>query len=74
MWKQVFATVFSLTVFLLLPPADLSRFEAWISVMYLYWTGRMIAWWAEGQLEQYRERRRARERREEIVERRRRSA
>ncbi len=74
MVKQVFATVFSCAVFLLLPSADLTRFGAWICIMYLYWTGRMIVWWADGQLEQYRERRRARECREEIVERKRRSA
>lgn len=51
MAKQFFAAAFSAVTFLLLPPADLSRAEAWIVVMWLYVLGIILACTAEEMLE-----------------------
>lgn len=47
MAKHFVAAAFSAAVFLLLPPADLTRAEAWMTVALMYVTGLAIACWAE---------------------------
>lgn len=46
MAKHFVAAAFSAAVFLLLPPADLTRAEAWMTVALMYVTGLAIACWA----------------------------
>ena len=73
MMKHIFGIFFSGAVFLALPPVDVSRLVAWIAIMYLYAVGLAIACWVEERVERCRKRRRAAERRKQIMERRRRA-
>ena len=73
MAKHVFGIFFSGAAFLALPPVDVSRLVAWLMIMWLYVTGVAIACWVEDRVERHQKRRRAAERRKQIMERRRRA-
>lgn len=73
MMKHIFAIAFSGAVFMSLPPVDVSRLVAWITITYLYVVGLAIACWVEDKAEQSRKRRQAARRRKQIMERRRRA-
>ena len=67
--KHIFAIAFSGAAFLSLPPVDVSRLVAWLTIMYLYVVGLAIACWVEERVER-RKRRQAARRRKKIMERR----
>ena len=73
MTKHIFAIVFSGAAFLVLPPVDVSRLVAWLTITYLYVVGLAIVCWVEERVERRRKRRQAKRRRKQIMERRRRA-